>query len=55
MIILKSQVFDRAQKLALFVNGNQIKKEDILSITNVGAAHYTIFFYADEAIQEKVY
>lgn len=55
MIVLKSQVFNRSNQLALFVNENNIKREDILIITNVGAAHYTLFYYADSEKEEETH
>lgn len=55
MIILKSSVFSSADKLTQFINENNIKKEDILSITNiftnVSSDQYTLFFYSDSATE----
>ncbi len=55
MIILKSSVFSSPDKLTQFVNENNIKKEDILSITNtfadVARDQYTLFFYSDSATE----
>lgn len=59
MMILKAQKFEGiltpAKELAEFVNKNNIKREDILSITAVDAPNssliYTIFFYSDSETQ----
>ena len=53
MIILKTQVFTTgASDLAKFVNVNNIKKEDILSITEEANYNYTLFYYADAEHEE---
>ncbi|MES2275474.1 MAG: hypothetical protein V4592_05600 [Bacteroidota bacterium] len=51
MIILKTDSFSSRDRLALFVNENKIKREDILSITD-GPYGLTIFFYGDDATVE---
>ena len=55
MIIVKSQKFDSmidpGTDIAIFINKNNIKREDILSITAVSPvgnrAEYTIYYYGD--------
>jgi hypothetical protein len=51
MIVLKSDYFSSHERLTRFINENNIKKEDILTITHA-AATFTIFFYADDAREE---
>jgi hypothetical protein len=51
MIIVKTDYFTTPARLALFINENNIKREDILSITD-GARGFTIFFYADSETEE---
>ncbi|MDB5061968.1 MAG: hypothetical protein JWP67_1811 [Mucilaginibacter sp.] len=51
MIVLKSDYFSSHERLTRFINENNIKKEDILTITQA-AATFTIFFYADDAREE---
>jgi len=51
MIILKSDYFSTHERLTRFINENNIKREDILVITQNPAA-FTIFFYADDAVEE---
>jgi len=47
-----SSKFDSEQELALFVNSNNIKREDIFiitqSITNGDWRLFTLFYYAEE-------
>lgn len=52
MIILKSDYFSSHGRLTRFINENNIKKEDILTITQDAAATFTIFFYADDTREE---
>jgi hypothetical protein len=51
MIVLKSDYFSSHDRLTRFINENNIKKEDIQTITQA-AATFTIFFYADDAREE---
>jgi hypothetical protein len=51
MIIVKTDSFSTPARLALFINENNIKRQDILSITD-GARGLTIFFYGDSEIEE---
>ncbi|MCO5936156.1 hypothetical protein NAF17_11470 [Mucilaginibacter sp. RB4R14] len=51
MIILKSDYFSAHERLIRFINENHIKREDILVITQAPGS-FTIFFYADDAVQE---
>jgi hypothetical protein len=51
MIILKSDYFSTHERLTRYINENQIKREDILLITQ-GPGSFTIFFYADDANKE---
>jgi hypothetical protein len=51
MIILKSDTFVTHGRLATFINENNIKREDILTITD-GPQGCTIYFYADAEIKE---
>ena len=55
MIILKSVSFLKHEDLATFVNINNIKREDILTVTTMSppSNRYAMFFYADSEIQEK--
>jgi len=52
MIILKAKKFGDANDVATFVNKNNIKKEDILIITEEPNYNYTIFYYADSEQEE---
>jgi hypothetical protein len=52
MIVLKAEGFVQYENLVRFVNENNIKREDILSITTSERHHFTIFFYADSGIKE---
>jgi len=52
MIILKTDYFSSRDRLALFINENKIKREDILSITECDNHIFTIFFYGEESVQE---
>lgn len=61
MIILKVQEFADFANVAKFVNLNNIKRENILSITSVGSpsagsviAHF-IYYYADSDAQEMTH
>ncbi|MBO9672281.1 MAG: hypothetical protein J7577_02480 [Sphingobacteriaceae bacterium] len=51
MIILKSDYFSSHERLTRFINENHIKREDILAITQAPSC-LTIFFYADDAVEE---
>jgi hypothetical protein len=51
MIILKSEYFGTHERLTRFINENQIKREDILVITQIPGS-FTILFYADDANKE---
>ncbi|MDB5286983.1 MAG: hypothetical protein JWR05_1932 [Mucilaginibacter sp.] len=51
MIVLKSDYFSTHERLTRFINENHIKREDILIITQ-GQGSFTIFFYADDAVEE---
>ena len=51
MIVLKSDYFSTHERLTRFINENHIKREDILSIAPTPGM-FTIFFYADDAVQE---
>jgi hypothetical protein len=51
MIVLKSDYFSTHERLTRFINENHIKREDILVITQAPGM-LTIFFYADDAVQE---
>ena len=51
MIILKSDYFSSHERLTRFINENHIKREDILVITQAPGM-FTIFFYADDAVEE---
>ncbi len=51
MIILKSESFITYQRLTRFVNENNIKRGDILTITD-GNQGVVIYFYADSEIKE---
>jgi hypothetical protein len=51
MIIVKTDSFSTPDRLARFINENDIKREDILTITD-GARGLTIFFYGDSEVEE---
>lgn len=51
MIVLKSDYFSTHERLTRFINENNIKREDILAITQAPSM-YTIFFYGDDAVKE---
>jgi hypothetical protein len=51
MIVLKSDYFSTHERLTRFINENRIKREDILVITQAPGS-FTIFFYADDAVEE---
>jgi hypothetical protein len=51
MNVLKSDYFSSHERLTRFINENNIKREDILSITSSQGV-YTIFFYGDPATKE---
>ena len=51
MTILKSDYFSTHERLTRFINENNIKREDILVITQAPSV-YTIFFYGDPAVKE---
>lgn len=51
MIVLKSDYFSSHERLTRFINENQIKREDILVITQ-DASIFTILFYADDATKQ---
>jgi hypothetical protein len=51
MITVKTDSFSTPARLALYINENNIKREDILSIT-AGTAGFTIFFYGDPEKEE---
>ena len=54
MIVLKSQKFGNAETLALFVNKNNIKREDILAITTLShpISKQYLYYYADSETEE---
>jgi len=56
MVVLKAVSFNLDTDVAKFVNVNNLKREDILQITNAvsGIQHftYTIFYFADSEAQE---
>ncbi len=51
MTVLKSDYFATHERLTLFINENNIKREDILAITQ-SSGSFTIFFFGDPAVQE---
>lgn len=51
MKTLKSDYFTSHERLTLFINENNIQREDILVITQAPSV-YTIFFYGDPAVKE---
>ncbi|MDN3581447.1 hypothetical protein [Mucilaginibacter flavus] len=51
MIILKSEKFALHSRLVRFVNENNIKREDILTITD-GPQSVVLYFYADSETEE---
>lgn len=56
MKTLKSKTFLDDTLLTLFIANNNIAKEDIFMITNVGdigLIKYTVFFYGDSTVKEK--
>jgi hypothetical protein len=57
MNILKYQEFSSARRLALFVNNNNIQRENILIITNTQTGttsnNYTVFYYGDSEVKEE--
>jgi hypothetical protein len=55
MTILKSATFDTVTALAKYVNENNIKREDILSIDRIDSSmrEFTILYYGDAEIEEK--
>lgn len=56
MKILKSKDFTGNDALTIFVNDNNIAREDILAINCSGEytlARFTLFFYADLEVKEK--
>ena len=58
MIILKAQTFPSIERVTKFINDNNINRDVILEITHAtgvtGVAIYTVFFYGDSDIDEKV-
>ena len=52
MIIVKTDYFSTRERLARFINENNIKRGDILSITADHGGTYSIFFYADDSVKE---
>lgn len=52
MIILKTDYFSTRDRLALFINENKINRNDILSITECDNHIFTLFFYADDSVEE---
>jgi hypothetical protein len=59
MLILKSASFSSDSKVAVFVNKNNIARENIVAITcgttTIGDAEdFTIFFYGDPEVKEKM-
>lgn len=57
MVIVKSQFFSTSADVVKFININNIKREDILTITAHGnggsnSSEYAIFFYADSDTKE---
>jgi hypothetical protein len=50
MIVLKSDYFSSHERLVRFINENNIKREDILEITQA-PSYYTLFFYGDDAVK----
>jgi hypothetical protein len=51
MIVLKSDYFSTHERLTRFINENHIKREVILVITQAQGS-FTIFFYADDGVEE---
>jgi hypothetical protein len=51
MIIVKTDSFNTPDRLALFINENNIKRQDILTITD-GPRGFTIFYYGDSETEE---
>jgi hypothetical protein len=51
MTTLKSDYFSSHERLTCFINENNIKREDILVITQASGS-ITIFFYGDPAVKE---
>lgn len=51
MITVKTDSFSTAARLALYINENNIKREDILTIVQ-GASGFTIFFFGDPEKEE---
>jgi hypothetical protein len=54
MVILKSQEFEDSKDVAKFINLNNIRRENILSIVSTSHAtnHLAIFFYGDVETKE---
>ena len=58
MKVLKSKTFTSDKLLTIFINENNILKEDILAITCCGDLafpYYTILFYGDSEEKEKTH
>ena len=51
MIILKSEYFMTHERLTQFINENNIKRQDILVITQIPGS-FTILFYGDDSVKE---
>ncbi|MDB5003526.1 MAG: hypothetical protein JWQ34_1751 [Mucilaginibacter sp.] len=58
MIVLKAQAFPSIERITKFINENTINREVILEITHGKdfgeMAVYTVFFYGDSDIEEKL-
>ena len=51
MTTLKSDYFASHERLTLFINENNIKRQDILVITQAPGS-FTIFYYGDPGVKE---
>jgi hypothetical protein len=51
MIVVKTDIFSTNERLARYINENNIKREDILTITG-SAGGFAIFFYGDSEVKE---
>ncbi|MFD2866040.1 hypothetical protein [Mucilaginibacter antarcticus] len=57
MNVLKTEYFYSATKMLVFVNKNQIPRENILTIAateSTSSVRYTIFYYGDSDVEEEV-
>ena len=51
MKVVKTDTFSTNERLARYINENNITREDILVIVG-GAGGFTIFFYGDPSVKE---